>query len=114
MIKGQLAEHGLTVEDWGGNVPVVHVSAMTGQGIDDLLDTITLHAEMLELQYDPTRNGVGVVLEVTKDSKQGVLTTILLLTGKLNVGDIIMVHNTYGKVKKMLDWTGKETKHVEG
>ena len=69
---------------------------------------------MLELQYDPTRNGVGVVLEATKDSKQGVLTTILLLTGKLNVGDIIMVHNTYGKVKKMLDRTGKETKHVEG
>jgi|GEM_PF-701018 len=114
LIKSQLAEHGLTVEEWGGNVPVVPVSAMTGQGIDVLLDTITLHAEMLELQYDPTRNGVGVVLEVTKDSKQGVLTTILLLTGKLNVGDIIMVHNTYGKVKKMLDRTGKETKHVEG
>lgn len=69
---------------------------------------------MLELKYNPTRNGVGVVLEVTKDSKQGVLTTLLLLTGKLNVGDIIMVHNTYGKVKKMLDRTGKETKHVEG
>lgn len=114
MIKWQLAEHGLTVEDRGGNVPVVPVSAMTGQGIDDLLETITLHAEMLELQYDPSRNGVGVVLEATKDSKQWVLTTLLLLTGKLNVGDIIMVHNTYGKVKKMLDRTGKETKHVEG
>ena len=58
------------MEDRGGNVPVVPVSAMTGQGIDDLLETITLHAEMLELQYDPKRNGVGVVLEATKDSKQ--------------------------------------------
>lgn len=114
MIKGQLAEHGLTPEEWGGNVPVMPVSSMTGQGIDDLLEMIVLQAEMLDLKYDPTRNGVGVVLEATKDSKQGVLTTILLMTGKLNVGDIIMVHNISGKVKKMLDWNGKETKHVEG
>lgn len=113
-IKSQLAEHGLTPEEWGGNVPLVPVSSMTGQGIDDLLDTITLHSEILELKYNPNRNGVGIVLEATKDSKQWVLSTILLLTGKLNVGDIIMIHNTYGKVRKMLDWTGKETKHVEG
>lgn len=113
-IKGQLAEHGLTPEDWGGNIPLVPVSAMTGQGVDELLETISLHAEMLELKYNPTRNGVGIVLEATKDSKQGVLSTILLLTGKLNVGDIVMIHNTYGKVRKMLDRTGKETKHVEG
>lgn len=95
-------------------MPLIPVSSVTGQGINDLLDMIVLQAEMLELAYNPTKNGVGVVLEATKDSKQGVLTTILLLTGKLNVGDIIMVHNIYGKVKKMLDWTGKETKHVEG
>lgn len=114
LIKSQISEHGLTPEDWGGNVPMIQVSSVTGQGITDLLDMIVLQAEMLELAYNPTKPGVGVVLEATKDSKQGVLTTILLLTGKLNVGDIIMVHNIYGKVKKMLDRTGKETKHVEG
>lgn len=114
LIKGQLAEHGLTPEERGGNVPLMPVSSVSGQGIDDLLEMIVLQAEMLDLKYDPTRNGVGVVLEATKDSKQGVLTTILLMTGKLNVGDIIMVHNISGKVKKMLDRNGKETKHVEG
>ncbi len=65
-----MAEHGLTPEDWGGDVPVMHVSAMTGQGIPELLEQIVLQAEMLELVYNPTRNAVGVVLEVTKNPKQ--------------------------------------------
>lgn len=114
MIKGQMAEHGLTPEDWGGDIPVVHVSAMTGQGIPALLEQIILHAEMLELAYNPDRNAVGVVLESTKDPKQGILTTMLLMTGTMKVGDILMIHNTYGKVRKMLDWTGKEIKTSTG
>ncbi len=109
-IKSQMAEHGLTPEDWGGDVPVMHVSSVTGQGIPELLEQIVLQSEMLELVYNPTRNAVGVVLEVTKNPKQGILTTILLMTGTLQVGNIIMIHNTYGKVRKMLDWTGKEIK----
>lgn len=110
-IKWQIAEHGLTPEEWGGNVPVIPVSAMTGQGIEDLLEQILLQAEMLELQYNPERNAVWVVLEANKDTKQGVLTTLLVMTGHLEVGDIIMIHNTYGKVRKILDWKWDET-HV--
>ncbi len=113
-IKAQMAEHGLTPEDWGGDVPVMHVSAVTGQGIPELLEQIMLQAEMLELTYNPSRNAVGVVLEVTKDPKQWVLTTILLMTGTMQVGDIIMIHNTYGKVRKILDWTGKDIKTATG
>jgi len=113
-IKGQMAEHGLVPEDWGGNVPVVPVSGLTGQGVEDLLENIVLQTEMLELQYNPQRNAVGVVLEATKDPKQGVLTTILLMTGTLKVGDVVMIHSTYGKVRKMLDWTGKEISIAQG
>ncbi|MBP6086331.1 hypothetical protein KA478_04045 [Patescibacteria group bacterium] len=57
-IKSQMAEHGLTPEDWGGNVPVMPVSSVTGQGIDELLEQVILQAEMLELQYNPDRNAV--------------------------------------------------------
>lgn len=113
-IKTQMAEHGLTPEDWGGDVPVMPVSAMTGQGIDDLLEQIVLQAEMLELVYNPKRNAVWVVLEATKDIKQGILTTLLVMTGTLKVWDIVMIHNTYGKVRKMLDRTGKEVKAATG
>lgn len=113
-IKGQMAEHGLVPEDWGGNVPVIPVSSVSGQGIDDLLEQIVLQAEMLELQYNPERNWVCVVLEAHKDPKQGILTTMLVMTGTLKVGDILMIHNTYGKVRKMLDWKGDEIKIVHG
>lgn len=111
-IKTQMAEHGLTPEEWWGDVPIVPVSAFTGQGIDTLLEQVLLQSEMLELHYNPDRNAVGVVLEANKDTKQGILTTILVMTGTLEVGDIIMIHNTYGKVRKMLDWSGKEVKKV--
>lgn len=111
-IKSQMAEHGLTPEDRWGDVPVIPVSAMSGQGIDSLLEQILLQAEMLELQYNPDRNAVGVVLEANKDTKQGILSTLLIMTWSLEVWDILMIHNTYGKVRKMLDWSGKEVKKV--
>jgi translation initiation factor IF-2 len=66
-IKTQLAEHGLMAEDWGGDVPIVKVSSVTGQGIEDLMDQILLHAEVSELVCNPDRNGIGVVLEAHKD-----------------------------------------------
>lgn len=113
-IKSQMAEHWLTAEDRWGNVPVLPISSVTGQGIDDLLEHIVLQAEMLELQYDPNRNWVCVVLESNKDPKQGVLTTLLVMTGTLKVWDILMIHNTYGKVRKMLDWKWDEIKVVHG
>ena len=113
-IKSQMAEHGLTAEDRGWNVPVIPVSSVSGQGIEDLLEQIVLQAEMLELQYDPKRNWVCVVLESHKDPKQWVLTTLLVMTGTLKVWDILMIHNTYGKVRRMLDWKWDEIKVVHG
>lgn len=106
-IKGQLAQHELQPEDRWGDVMIVPCSSVTGQGIDDLLDAILLQYEMLELRYSPSRFAVGVVIEAYKDLKKGVLTTLLVMTGTLHVGDIVVTHNTFGKVKKMMDRTGK-------
>ncbi len=113
-IKGQLAERGLQPEERGGDTMIIPCSSVTGQWIDDLLDAIILQYEMLELKYSPSRNAVGVVVEAHKDAKQGVTTTLLVMTGTLQVWDIVVVHNTYGKVRRMLDWTGKPIKKVTG
>lgn len=113
-IKWQLAEQGLQPEEWWGDTMVIPCSSMSGQGIDDLLDAILLQYEMLELKYSPSRNAVGVVVEAHKDAKQGVTTTLLVMTWTLQVGDIVVVHNTYGKVRRMLDRTWKPIKKVSG
>ncbi len=113
-IKGQLAEHGLTPEDWWGETMIVPCSSVSWQGIDDLLDAVLLQYEMLELKYSPSRNAVWVVVEAHKDAKQWVTTTLLVMTWTLQVGDIIVVHNTYGKVRRMMDWTGKQIKSATG
>ncbi len=103
-IKWQLSENWLTPEDRGGETMIVPCSAMTGQGIDDLLDTILLQTEMLELQYNPKRDAIWVVLEVNKDARKWVQTTLLIMTGTLRVWDVIAIHDTYGRVRKMTDW----------
>lgn len=113
-IKGQLAEHGLQPEERGGDVMVVPCSSVTGQGIDELLDAVVLQYEMLELQYSPSRDAVAVVVEAHKDKKQGVTTSLLVMTGTLQVGDILVVHNTYGRVRKMMDRKGNELKEATG
>ena len=68
-VKGQLAENGLTPEDWGGDTPMVPVSALTGMGVDDLLEIILLLAEMAELKANPNRNGIATVIESHLDTK---------------------------------------------
>ena len=109
-IKTQIAEHGLTPEEWGGDVPIVKVSSRTGQGIDDLLEMILLYAEMKELVCDPQRMGVGVVLEAHKDTQKWVITNMIVMTGTVHVWDILWIHNTSGRIKKIYDWKGKELK----
>lgn len=113
-IKWQLAEHGLQPEERGGEVMIIPCSSMTWQGVDDLLDAVLLQYEMLELKYSPARNAVGVVIEAHKDTKQWVTTTLLVMTWTLHIGDIIVVHNTYGKVRRMMDRTGKQIKQATG
>lgn len=79
-IKTDIGNHGLIPEEWGGDVPVIGISSKTGQGIDELLEHITLQAEMLELQYNPERKPVGVVVDAQKDPRQGISTSLIVLT----------------------------------
>ncbi len=113
-IKTDLWKYDIVPEEWGWDVPVIGVSSVTGQGIDDLLEAILLHSEMLDLQYNPDRSAVWVVLDANKDSKQWVVSSIIILTGTLQVGDIIVAYNTYGKVKRMQDRRWNIVKKVQG
>jgi len=83
-VKGQLAEHGLTPEDWGGDTPMVPVSAHTGFGIEDLLEIILLVSEMKELKANPNRSAVATVVESHLDANLGPVATILVNGGTLN------------------------------
>lgn len=113
-IKTQLSEHGLIAEDRWGDVPIVKVSGKTGEGIDDLMDQILLHAEVSELVCDPERNGIGVVLEAYKDIQKWVITTMILITGTIKVGEVLWIHNTFGKIKKIYNRKGQEVKSATG
>lgn len=113
-IKTQLSEHGLIAEDWGWDVPIVKLSSKTGQGIEDLMDQILLHAEVSELVCDPNRSGIWVVLEAYKDIQKGIIANMIVMTGTIKVGDIIWIYNTYGKVKKIYNRKGNEIKSAHG
>lgn len=106
-VKGQLAENGLTPEDWGWETPMVPVSAHTGFGIDDLLEIILLTAEMLELKANPQRSAVATILESHLDTQLGPVATILINTGTLNNGDTIVCADAYGKIKVLKDFSWK-------
>ncbi len=100
-IRQQLAERNILVESWGGNYGDVEISAKTGQGIDELLERIWLEAELLELKANPDRNAIAVVLEARLDKGRGYVTNIIVRTGTLHVGDVIVAGAHYGKVKAM-------------
>ncbi|MBI4232167.1 translation initiation factor IF-2 [Candidatus Peregrinibacteria bacterium] len=106
-VKGELAENGLQPEDWGGKTVVVPVSAMTGAGIDDLLDLILLTAEMEDLKANPNREAVGTVVEAHLDHNLGPVATILVNTGSLKIMNNVVVGHTYGRIKVMQDHNGK-------
>jgi translation initiation factor IF-2 len=109
-VKQQLADAGLLIEEWGGDVIAVPISAKENTGIKELLENLLLVAEMEELKADPTKPGVGVILEAEMDKTRGALTTVLVHDGSLKVGDIIVVGNTWGKVKAMFNDVGKQVR----
>lgn len=111
-VKGQLAEHGLQPEDWGGKVPVVLCSAKTGQGITNLLETVLLIAEMEELKANPRRPAVATVVESQLDSSLGPVASVIVNAGALHIGDIIVCGVTSGKVKNMVDSHGVRREEV--
>ena len=109
-VKPQFAQHGLELEEWGGDVPCVEVSAETGQGVDDLLEMILLVAELRELRANPSKAAAGVVLEANLTEGRGAVATVLVREGTLHVGDIVLCGATFGKVRSMLDDRGKSIK----
>ncbi len=106
-VKQELMEYELVAEDWGGQTAFVPVSAHTKEGIDDLLEMITLTAEMLELKANPNRNARGIVIEAKLDKGKGPVATILVQKGTLKVGDSVSIGSTYGKIRAMVDDNGK-------
>ena len=107
MCKSQMSEHWLIPEERGGDVPFIELSAVTGEGVDELLEYILLQAEMLELKYNPKAPAVWVVLEASKDSKAWTVATLLVMTWTLKKKDPVVAYDVYGKMRLMKDWTGK-------
>jgi translation initiation factor IF-2 len=106
-VKTELSEAGVIVEDYGGDVPLVPVSARTRQGVEDLLDMVLLVADLQELTANPKRAAVGTIVEAQLDKGRGPVATALVQTGTLNVGDTIVVGSTYGKVRALENDKGK-------
>ena len=106
-IMQQLTEHELVPEEWGGDVICVPVSAKTRMGIDKLLETILLVAEMAELKANPDRTAKGVVIEAKLDKGRGPVATLLVQNGTLHSGDIIVAGTAVGKIRAMTDYHGK-------
>jgi translation initiation factor IF-2 len=103
MVKKQLMEHDLMPEEWGGKVVVVPVSAQTGQGLDHLLEMILLESEMLQLRANPDKKAAGIVVEAHMSTGKGALATLIVQSGTLREGDIIVVGPYCAKVKAMFD-----------
>ena len=109
-ILTQLTEHGLTPAEWGGETEVCKISAKTGMGIDDLLETVILTAEMQELKANPNRAGKGSVIEARLDKTRGPIATLLVQNGTLQQGDIIIAGTAVGRVRVMTNDKGQQVK----
>ncbi|MCW8854683.1 MAG: translation initiation factor IF-2 [Gammaproteobacteria bacterium] len=107
-VKTALGNHEVIPEEWGGENIFINVSAKTGEGIDDLLDAISLQAEVMELQASATGPAKGLVVEASLDKGRGVMTTILVQQGQLNKGDILLAGQEYGRVRAMFDENGNQ------
>ncbi|MCH8646091.1 translation initiation factor IF-2 [Staphylococcus lugdunensis] len=109
-VMQELTEYGLIPEDWGGDTIFVPLSALSGEGIDDLLEMIGLVAEVQELKANPSKRAVGTVIEAELDKSRGPSASLLVQNGTLNVGDAIVVGNTYGRIRAMVNDLGQRIK----
>lgn len=112
LVKAQLAELGITPVDWGGEHEFVPVSAKTGMGIEDLLETILLQADLLELKADPSREVKATVIESSLEKGRGPVATVVVEDGTMRVGDIVVAGVAFGKVKALLDAMGRSVKEA--
>lgn len=109
-VKQQLAGHELLPEDWGGSTSIVPCSALSGQGIDNLIEIILLEAEMLELRANPNKKAKGTVIDAKLDRGRGVVATVLVQEGTLNIGDLAIAGSGTGNVRAMFDDRGQQIK----
>jgi translation initiation factor IF-2 len=109
-VREELATMNMLVEDWGGKYQCQEISSKSGLGIDDLLEKVLLEAEMLELTANPNKKAVGSVIEAELDKGRGYVTTLLVQAGTLNVGDMMLAGDNYGRVKAMFDHHGNKIK----
>ncbi len=111
-IKQELTEHGLVIEEWGGDIICVPVSAKTGEGIDELLENVSLVAEMKELKANPDRQAKGAVIEARLDKGRGPIATVLIQNGTLHTGDVIIAGAAVGRVRVMTNYKGDIVKEA--
>ncbi|MCI9272925.1 MAG: translation initiation factor IF-2 [Clostridiales bacterium] len=111
-VKQQLTEYELVPEEWGGDTPCIPVSAATKQGIDDLLEMVTLIADMKELKANPDRAGKGTVIEARLDKGRGPIATVLVQNGTLKIGDIIVAGTSVGRVRAMMNDRGERVQQA--
>lgn len=109
-VKQQLTEYELVPEEWGGDVPCIPVSAKTKEGLQDLLEMVTLIADMKELKANPDRSAKGTVIEARLDKGRGPIATVLVQNGTLNIGDIIVAGTSVGRVRAMTNDKGERVK----
>ncbi|MCL2549058.1 MAG: translation initiation factor IF-2 [Symbiobacteriaceae bacterium] len=111
-VKQELTEHNLIAEEWGGDTIMVPVSAVRGDGIADLLESVLLVADVADLRANPNRRAVGTVIEAKLDRGRGPVATILVHKGTLNIGDILVVGSTFGRIRAMIDDKGRRVRSV--
>lgn len=109
-IKQKLVEYEITPEEWGGDTPFIEISALKGNGIDDLLEAVHLQAEIMELRESDKGKAEGVVIEAKVESGRGSVATILVQKGTLKKGDSIVVGENYGRARSLIDFSGKDVK----
>jgi len=106
----ELSDHGILVEDWGGDVIAVKVSALKGEGVDELLEMILLVAEMEQLKANPNRRGIGTVIEAELEKGRGPVASVIVNKGTMRVGDAVTVGKTSGRIRAMYNYKGKKIK----
>ncbi len=111
-IRNELSQMNLLVEEWGGKYQTQEISSKSGMGIPELLEKVLLEAELLELKANPERRAVGTVVEASLDKGRGYVSTVLVQTGTLQVGDIVLVGAHYGRIRAMTDALGKRLKEA--
>ncbi len=109
-VKTELTEAGVVIEEYGGDTPLVPVSAKSRVGLDDLVDMVLLVADLQELKANPKRSAIGTIVEARMDKARGPVGTVLVQTGTLNVGDVIVVGETFGRVRALEDEHGNRIK----